>query len=220
MRQLREQYETVKGNLTEWEKLGKREDVSQAFQIYQAQRTQALEICQELGYDDKDVLAAFAKDPAGTIAFLRAKQAEGAPQDVNRLVKSQLDKELKPFREERERQISEQASNRYDAEWDRLYKAAYPQGLPEDVASFLYDVTTEMLSYDNDALQRLRAEGKVSDIAKYFNQAKEKLLKVFTAWGTHEQKQATGKPATQQGEKKKPSLEEMIDGSYDFFPKA
>jgi hypothetical protein len=221
MRQLREQYESTKGELSKWTELGEHEEVSTALKHYSAQRNMALEIGTELGYDEEEILDAFNSDPYRTITFLQGKQAESAPAENDRpkldpetrRKLEEHDKLLKDFKSERAQAKIEKASNLYDAEYHRLYKEAFPDGVPDDVASFLYDITTEMLSYDPKALDRIRDEGKVSDVAKYFNQARERWLKAVNAWGAHQLKRTGGRGLKEQaGEpEKKITLDDIIE---------
>jgi len=226
MRQLREQYETTKGELSQWSQLGKREEVASSHQAYVQQRNAVLDLGRELGYTDDDILASFRDDPIGTYRVLFTRQAEleqnpnQPPPDINKAIKQALERELKPFRDEQEKAAVQKTSNICDSEFERCMKEDYPDGLPDDTASLLYDMAFEMLSYDKDAMSRIKGQGKVADFTAYYKKANERLLKAFTAWGSHQQKRA-GKPGQSAAPPnasnfKKPTLQEMIDGSYDF----
>jgi hypothetical protein len=220
LRQLREQYETTKGELSEWSKLGSREEVAAAKEAYTNLQTQALEVGKTLGYNEQDIIDSFKSDPNGTIRFLINKQAEA---DKN--PDAQFEKKFLTRAEYEKAQESvkiEKAGMTYDSEFDRLYKDAFPDGLPPDVQKHLYDIAWVTFTNDRAALDRLVKEGKISDIAKIFAKARETLVKVGTSWNEHERKRVGGKTGEAQPVKapaKRLTLDEIAENPGLINPK-
>lgn len=204
IRQLREAYEKLKGEYEPYSKLGKPEEIQTHVSIAQKLASESVEIGTRLGYEETEIRQALANDPAGTIAFLRQKAAEaektGAQPDPQTLIKQMLDKELKPFRQAQEQQMIEKANGLFDTAFEAETKKLFAdEAIPTEERSVLYDVASQMMSYDEKALQRLKFEGKTSDVAKYVNEARAFLDKYYLARSGRESKRIGGKtPGSQQ----------------------
>src|SRR5262245_61449037 len=88
LRQLREQYESVKGQLEPWTRLNATPDeVAQQIATYSKMHGDAQELGRLLGYAADEIQQAFAQNPAQTLAFLyqQAQQRQSQPPNVTDL---------------------------------------------------------------------------------------------------------------------------------------
>jgi hypothetical protein len=222
IKQLREQYETTKGKLESWDKLGKFDEVSHAYQVYTAKRTECIELGKQLGYDEQEILDSFKENPDHTIAFLQQRQTANSAADPNQSIKQELDKRLKPFEQEREQRRLDEANQLYErtaaTEIDKLYPSD-KDGKPTisaDERDALQMVATEMFKQDPEAMKLLLTE-KTSSIAKHIDAAKQWLDKYFLSRTQRESRGISpGQNPTPDPKGKKPTLQEMIDGDFDF----
>src|SRR5262245_22137110 len=114
--QLRDEYRTTKQGLDRWNQLGKYDDISKSHSTFTQLQTEATQLAQWLGVGSEEVTNSFANDPAGTVAVLRQMvrkaQETGQPpshQDVQALIQRGIDERMKPFEQEREERLNEQA---------------------------------------------------------------------------------------------------------------
>lgn len=215
IRELRTNYERTKTDLEKYTKLGKHEEISQHVQRWTAIESEALNIGKQLGYTEKEVREALGVDPIKTMHLLRTKARQGGARnpDVSKLVEEQVQKHLTPFQERMNAEATERAEQSFNGEFDRLLKDAFPSGLAPEVEDIFYNVTSEMMKYDEAALQRLKNEGKVADVAVYFQKSKDILVKAFQAWQKQEEAGLSGNsptPSRPPGQKR-PTLDEMIE---------
>ena len=222
LRQLREQYEGLKSKYEPWEKLGaKPEEVSSRLPIIQKMWTEALDLGQKLGYDQKEVEDFLGKDPVQVLAYLRqqAQTRESQPLDA-KTIKSELDRmvseRLKPITERENDRMNKEAEFRFEGEFDRLYKDNFKDGLPDEAKEALYEMVGQLVGEDDEAIKRLKFEGKLSDVAKHFETAKTRLLKVVTAMSAHERKRAGLNPPAPGTPPEKPAskLDAKLSGGY------
>jgi hypothetical protein len=224
MRQLREQYEATKGNLTEWEKLGKREEVATAYQSFAKGRNGAVEIGAALGYEQKEILEAYAEDPHGTMAFLRQKQAEttksGTPQDLDKLLESKLNQRLKPVLDRDRERLLDEANNRFDQAFDAKVKELFKDDvIPKEERETLYTVAAEMIKADPEAYKRVVSERKISDVARIVDEARAFLDKYYLARAQREQKRVGEPPKPGQGRTDGDTKFTLDDMAAGRFPK-
>lgn len=198
--QLRTEYEQTKAKLEPWEKLGaKPDEVAQHYSVAAKMYKEATDISTELGYNPDDVKAAYQKDPVATLAFLRQQKELAAGSDPSKTdpLKT-IEKRLSDFeKKEQARELNgkvNRAMELYGNEFDRIHKAAYPDGAPDELTDVLDQWAYGLLLQDHEAVQRLREEGKVSDIAKFYDQARNLFVKAHQAWLGHEQKRTGGRP--------------------------
>lgn len=205
LRQLREQYETTKRERDQWSSLGKYDEVSGHLKTFSAIRTEATELANSLGYAPEDLQSAFQKDPIATLQFLRQKAAEATPAPLNpNDLKKQLDKmveeRLKPITQREDQRMIKEAEFRFDGEFDRLFKETFKDGLPEECREAIKEMAGQLLGDDAEAIKRLKFEGQVSDVQKYFQEAQTRFLKVVNAYLGHERKRVGGDPPPKPGE--------------------
>jgi hypothetical protein len=226
IKQLREQYETTKGKLEPWEKLGKYEEVSQVWQSINSFKSEVVEIGKELGYDDAEILESFQKDPYGTRAFLQQRQAEGKPDGAPDLEKL-VDKKLKPvLQREQQRQLDE-SQFRYEKAFAENMETLFPSKdgqatVTTEEREILHEVATEMFKYDAEAMNALH-QGKTSFVARHLDAAKQFLDKYYLARTKREQNGAGGgnpNPEIIDPKKGRPTLDQMISGEHDFGMKS
>lgn len=226
IKKLRETYETTKGQLEKYSQLGKLEEIQPRLTVAQNMWTEASKLGKGLGYDEGQISQAMQKDPVNTLVFLRTKQADAAAArgpattpNVDELVKHAIDKEVGPVKDYLNNQMTDQANSLFETTFNDLQATAFPeeQSVPQDVRDLIYDYTSEAMKYDADALKRLKLERKTSDVKKYFDEAKERVLKVCRAYAEHEQKRAGGGPPPpppgKPGTGTKLSLDDIISGS-------
>lgn len=195
--QLRTAYETTKAQLEKYSALGiTPEQVQSAHATYTTIRTEAVELASDLGFTEAQVDRAMQKDPAGTLLWLRNKARESAPPankdgDVESLVRTQVEQATKPINDYVNKQMTDSANTRFEGEFNRLFDAEYPdKEFPAEIKSAFLDLTSEFIKYDKEALTRLKMDGKVSDVGKYYAQAKSYMEKLFTQWETYQTKKA------------------------------
>lgn len=215
IRELRTNYERTKADLEKYTKLGKHEEIAQHVQRWTTIEGEALSVGKQLGYTEKEIRDALGVDPVKTIHLLRTKARQGGVRnmDVSKLVEEQVQKHLTPLQERMNAEATERAEQSFNGEFDRLLKDAFPSGLAPEVEDIFYNVTSEMMKYDEAALQRLKNEGKVADVAVYFQKSKDILVKAFQAWQKQEEAGLSGNsptPSRPPGQKR-PTLDEMIE---------
>lgn len=208
IRQLREQYETLKGQHEPWQRLNaKPEEVQQRLAVFQNIEREALELGEQLGYDAAEVKEFLGKDPVQVLAHLR-QQAQSAqpktlsPQELKKQLDRLVEDRLKPITEREEARLVKEAAFKFDGEFDRLFKDNFKDGLPDEAREAIYEMVGQMVGDDAAACKRLKFEGQVSDVAKYFDQAKTRFLKVMNSYVQHERKRTgTGDPQVPNGQK-------------------
>ena len=199
IRQLREQYEQLKSQYEPYSKLGKPEEIQSHVSIAQKLTSTAVELGAALGYEEQEIRNALINDPDGTIAFLRAKQAEAqkngtAPQpDINKII----EKKLQPIMQREEQRQNDEANSRFDSAFDQTIKTLYKDdALDEGERGFLYTVASTIIANVDGARERILS-GKSSDIQKAVDEARSYLDKYYLARVAREQKRI-GKPANPQ----------------------
>jgi hypothetical protein len=198
--QLRQAYETTKAEHDKYLAIGKPDEVQAQVQQLQTIRTQTFDLGKKMGFSDAEIGEAFARKPVETLLWLRQQAAQGrqpaapgaapqGPQDLEKMI----DERLSPVTTYLNQQATEAANSRFETEFTRIFNEAFPEG-ENDVKEFLFDFTSELMKYDQEALLRLKKEGKVSDVQKYFKTASDRLTNVFTKWQGYQQKRAGQKP--------------------------
>jgi len=232
IRQLRETYERTKAELEAYSKLGKPDELGRIHGTWSRIAQEAQKLAGGR-YTPESIQAALAEDPIGTLQFLREEAgrrqsaaADGATkqEDVQEQIKRAVAEQTAPMTEYLNRQMTDAAVGRFDQAFDQEFKVAFPDtDLPKEVREALYDLTGELLKYDEEALNRLKLEGKTSDVKKYFEEAKNRMLAAFNAWSGYESKRAGGTPDRRQdagATKQKPvTLDDMIADPGRINPK-
>lgn len=231
LRQLREQYESLKSKHESFEKLGFNPDqIAQFSGVYQKAFGEAQAIGRELGYPDDEIAEALAEDPIRTIDFLRHQaqtaQQDRAPQgeqDLLELVNQRVEQALGPIQQRENVRITDQANQLFESTVRQLAVDSFKaEGLdvtqiPADEMDFLMTATSEILKYDQDALKALKYEGKTASIQKAFQDARTALDKYYLARSGREKARLTpprpGQPPrpANDGGGRKPTLDEIID---------
>jgi hypothetical protein len=219
IKQLREQYETLKGQLEPYSKLGKVEDLQFHSTVAGKITQSAVELGAELGYAEEEIRASLATDPQGTIDFLRTKQAEatanGGQPDIKKLLDKELSQRLQPFEQEREQRLIEKAHTTFDSAFEAQIAELYKDEQPtSDEMDELYERTFRMLERDQEMVKQLK-EGKSSGVAKLVQAAKTSFDKAYLARSARESKGI--KPPAPQGNGQgsaKVSLDDMIQGNF------
>src|SRR5262245_11557686 len=193
--QLRDEYRTTKTTLDRWNQLGKYDDISRSHSTLNALQGEANQLGQWLGIGSQEVTDSFANDPAGTVAVLRqmARKAQetGQPpshQDVQSLVRRGIDEAMKPFQQEREERLDQQAETRFDQAFDQQFKTSFPSGLPDSNREALNGLAWQLIIDQPELYSAMRDKGDTSGIAGAFNQAKQLLLKIVADYQEHEKK--------------------------------
>jgi hypothetical protein len=200
LKQLREQYEATKGKLEPWEKLNARpEDVASQFPIIQKMATEAKTLGAQLGYDAKEVEEFFAKDPVQVLAYLRqqAQTREKEPltqADLKKELDRMVEDRLKPITAREDARMNKEAEFKFNGEFERLFNKDFKDGLPDEVKTAIFEMVGQLVGEDPEAIKRLKFEGQVADVAKHFEAAKNRVLKIFSAWSAHERKRAGNEP--------------------------
>lgn len=198
--QLRTAYEQTKAEHDKYLAIGKPEDIQSQVTQFKAIQDQTFDLGRKLGYQDDELQEAFSKKPVETLIWLRqqaAARASAAPQrrtDPNapdKNLERLVDQRLAPVTEYLNQQATDAANGRFETEFGRLFTEAFPEGDTE-LKEFLFDFTSELMKYDSAALLRLKKEGKVSDIAKYFKQASDRFNTVHTKYQGYQQKRLGG----------------------------
>ena len=218
---LQTEYQQTKQNLDRWNQIGDVDSVARSHQAYQGLVNEALQLAQHLGMQIGDVEPHFMNDPVGTVGALRqmvrdaqkTAQTAQAPQtqaELERWMDQRLQRHLQPFQLEREQRLDNDASNRFDGVFDRQFKTAFPNGLPDSNREALAGIAWQILLDDKPRFEALR-RGDESVIPQAFEQAKATLLKVVNDYREHEkQRIATPPPQQAQPGKKPMSLDDMI----------
>jgi hypothetical protein len=222
IRQLREQYETVRKERDAYSSFGKPEDIQSHVSIATKITTAAIEAGTALGYDEAQIRESLAENPEGTINFLRNKQAEvernnGANTDIKKLLKEELSRELKPFYQEREQQQLDKAHSLFDTTFDAQISELFKdEKLTEDELGYLYDSTFYLLERSPEIIKQIKS-GQASGIIKLVQTAKAAFDKAYLARTTREnqriggQKQTTGQAAQSS---KKFTLDDIAQGNF------
>ncbi|HEV1995748.1 MAG TPA: hypothetical protein VGR03_15555 [Candidatus Acidoferrum sp.] len=227
-RQFREAFEALKAKYEPWEKLNaKPEEVATGHSAYQKISTEAHELGATLGFTLEQIDQALKDDLVGTLAWLRSealrKEKEAGGPDVRQLVKREMEEWTKPLNEHMRKQREAEATRKADEgnftfnqEFKKQIEAKYPDEAtrPGDKGGeWVYQRTCELIAKDQQALDGLN-RGKVSSVAKYFEQANADYLALVGEHGTRETARVQHKP----GEKKppangnkRPSLQELIE---------
>jgi len=220
IRQLREQYETLKKEYEPYKTLGSVEDLQAHSAIATKAMQPVLDLGTTLGYSEDEVRAALSEDPYGTYEFLKGKQKEleqtGQVPDLEKLLERKLEQRLKPFEQERRQQQIEKARGVFDQTFEVQVKEAFKdEELTEDELSYIYASAFHSFDRDKDAAQMLM-QGKTSGAVKHMQEAIQSFNKAYLARYARDHKRAGGNPsagATQQG-KPKLSLDDIIQGEF------
>lgn len=233
--QLRSSYETLKKAWEPTTALGKPEEVIGHAQTAVKLYNETQKLGKELGYSAASVQKAFKDDPVNTLAWLRNEQRTkggqrdggdgGANQnkDVQALVDAAVKKATAPYTERVNKQEAEVAMKLVDSEFVKLHTASFPTDgtnpMPDEMSNLFFDAMQMLMDTDPECYARIR-EGKTSDIAKYYDEAKSILTKAHTAWSNWEQKKlGLGGDGGKGGDAGKgkdddgmPTLQEIIEG--------
>lgn len=233
LKQLREAYEGVKAKFEPYEKLNlKPEQISQFSGVYQKTFNEAAAIGRELGYPDDQIAEALAEDPVRTIDFLRNqaqtaaqnREQPGGREDLTQLVNKQLEQVLGPIQQRENVRMTDAANGLFEQTTRQLIVESFKgegltaEQIPADEMQLLMDATSEILKYDQGALNALKFEGKTAAIQKSFQEARTMFDKYYLARTNRERARVTppnrgGQPQQQPGAGggKKPTLDEMIE---------
>lgn len=199
MRQLRTQYETIKKQLEGYTNLGKPEDLGQIHTQFQGWQKEASDIGVGLGYSPESIQAAFKKDPLGTLSLLRQERDKANPQASNltdpknlqEFVNKQIAEGMKPITAYQNQQMTDAANARFEQHFDTAFSTAFPdKDFPADVKKFMFEAVDLAMGYDQEAMFRLKFEGKTADIDKYFDQVKTLFLPAVNSYVTWQSKRA------------------------------
>lgn len=191
--------EELRGKYQPWEKLGAAPDqVAQTQQTWTRMSQEAEQLGQALGYDLNEVRQLFGQDPVAVLAHLRqkAQTQQSQPLDPTKIrseVQRMLQEAMRPMNEQYHAQREKEAEGRFDTTFERLYKNEFKDGLPDKARQALYEMASNLMGEDADAIKRLMG-GQTSDVAKYFTAAKERFLEVITAYNGWEQEKVKGHP--------------------------
>lgn len=208
IKQLREQYDATKGKLEPWEKAFKDtkiDDVVAAHQTFSSMNLEALELGEKLGYDAAEVREFMRKDPVAVLQHLRQKASAGepttlSPSDQKKMIENAIAEKLRPIEQERLNQKVEQATTKFNGEFDRLFKESYKDGLPDEAREALYELVNQACGDDPEACKALMS-GQVSHVQKHFAAGNARIQKIFTAMLGHERKRTGQEPPTTPGDK-------------------
>lgn len=217
IRNLRTNYETIKKDHDRYASLGKYEELESAHKVTQGLRTEAMTLGKQLGYSEQEIAEAFASNPRKLLSFLDRKAAEtggrrpnaGDPkQELARMV----DEKTKPFTDFVNRQQTERAMSKFEGEFDRIHKEAFPQGVPEEVEGLIYEGVSMLFMSNPTALEALKKEGKTGEIAQIYTKVKDTIQAAFVKWQAAQSGGAPPPPGGDQNKGgKRPTLDEMID---------
>jgi len=196
---LQGEYQQTKQGLDRWNQLGNYDDISRIHQTYSALQTEASQLGQWLGFDGQEVSNYFLQDPAGTVAVLRqmAKKATESGQpptanDVRALVEHGINERMKPFENEREERLNQQAESRFDGQLAPYIKTAFPHGLPDSWQQAMEGLAWQLVIDSNDNYSALRDKGDTNGLKTAFDQARTTLLKLYTDMQEFEKKRISG----------------------------
>src|SRR5262245_34894581 len=196
---LQGEYRETKQGLDRWNQLGNYDDISRIHQTYSALQTEASQLGSWLGFDGQEVSNYFLQDPAGTVAVLRqmVKKATESGQpptanDVRALVEHGINERMKPFENEREERLNQQAESRFDGQLAPYIKTAFPHGLPDSWQQAMEGLAWQLVIDNKDMYSPLRNEGMVQGLKPAFDQAKTTLLKLYTDMQEFEKKRIAG----------------------------
>jgi hypothetical protein len=201
LRQLREQYESVKGQLEPWSRLNaKPDEVAQQISVYSRLQGEAQELGRALGYPAEQVAEAFAKDPARTVAFLYQQAAlqqsqPPSPQDLRQEMRRMVEDGMKPILSREDLRLTQEAESRFTREFDRLFTEKFKEGLPAEARDAIEEMVGQLVGDDPEACRRLKFQGQVSDVQRYFDAAVTRFLKIVNAYSTHERQRINGNPS-------------------------
>lgn len=230
IKQLREAYEKSKAELgtlqqqhEPYSKLGTAEEVAQRIQFATGLQERVVKLGVELNFTEEQILSSFRDNPEGTINFLLQAQEKATGEAGTEGALEKRLGNLEQQNQSRENlQKTEAANQRFDGEFDRLYNEDFSgdKALPDEAREAIYDIASESMKYDTEALTRLKMEGKVSDVARYFKEAVARFWRIQTAM----EKKGTagaggGKPPAKPGTPKKATLDEMIEDPSKIDPK-
>jgi hypothetical protein len=231
LKQLREAYEGVKAKFEPYEKLNlKPEQITQYSGVYQKVFGEAQAVGRELGFSDEEIAEALHEDPLLTIQFLRSEAAKaqqnrqqpGQGQDLNELVRTQVEEALGPIQQRENVRMTDQANALFEQTARQLAVEMFKGegveagAIPADEMNPLMTATSEILKYDQGALRALKYEGKTAAIQKAFQEARTFFDKYYLSRSTRERsKLQPARPGQQQqpGQQpgKKPTLDEIIN---------
>lgn len=200
VKQLREQYEALKTKHEPWEKLNADpKDVATHHQLISKMRTEAVELGEQLGYDKAEIQQFFADDPVAVLNHLRqkaalAEQTPLKPGDLKKQLDKMVEDRMKPITDRENQRLNKEAEFRFDTEFDRLYKENFKDGLPDECREAIYEMASNLIGDDAKAIERLKMQGQVADVKRYFQDAQTRFLKVVNAYLAHERKRTGGEP--------------------------
>lgn len=230
LKQLREAYEGVKAKFEPYEKLNlKPEQITQYSGVYQKVYGEAQAVGRNLGYSDEEIAEALTEDPLRTVEFLRnqaQQQAQGQPQgneDLRTQMEAMAQEVLGPIQQRENVRMTDAANQLFEQTVRQSAVESFKaEGIdvaqiPEDEMFMLVNATSEIMKYDNAALQELKYQGKTAAIQKAFQEARTYLDKYYLARANRDrsrvQTRTMGAPEIrgQQQQGRKPTLDEMIE---------
>lgn len=208
--QLRTQYETTKqeadrlrAEAERWSKLGDFDSVSKAYTNYAQNLSRTVEIGKALGYTEESLRASYEKDPTGTLNLVQQEYAKPPAQpltreEMDRQIRERALEAVKPIQDMHNETINRDAERLYESERDRLFKAEFPDGLPDRAKAWVFKQLDDAMSADAEALSRLKFGKQISDVAKHFATVKTEYLQFTNDVVGHQRGQngAPPKPGT------------------------
>ncbi len=185
-----------------WKKLGDYERVNQLHSAYEAKVQQVLPMGRSLGYTEQQIRQAMLEDPKGTAAYLQQEYSKPTTEtraEQERRLESLVNDRVKPIQERFDETINREANARYEGERDRLFKTEFVDGLPDDNREEFFEILDGLVANDPAALQRLKFQNQVSDVARHMAQAKTIFMKRHTAYIAHERGRGSTPPPTAPG---------------------
>jgi hypothetical protein len=231
--QLREAYQGIKSKYEPWEKLGLQPDqVSGQVGTYQKMYSAAAELGRNLGFPDEEIMEALAEDPVATIDWLRneaqrvqsGQEARGGQgEDLQELIQSRIDQAIGPIQERENVRATDEANSLFDRtihqEAVNLFKkeGIDVAQIPQDEMFMITSAASEILKYNDKALQALKFSGDTTAVKQAFQEAVTYLDKYYIARSGRERVRVVGpggrSPARPGAPAagRQPTLDEMID---------
>lgn len=224
IKQLREAYNTLKGEHESYTALGKVDDIKGNMDFASNVMKSAVELGKALGYDEDEIRTSMRNDWEFTLNFLREKKTEADSKgNISPEVKglqdevANLKKSIKPLTDSEQARVMKEANQRFDSAFDQQLKDAFKdEKLSQEELDFLYETTIGYFRTDEEARNRFFKENKVSDVAKYFLKAKESFDKMYLARVSREKERIHGpEPGRDKNEptRKKVSFDDFIKGN-------
>lgn len=219
--ELRRNYESTKGQLERWTKLGADPDkIAPRLSAGEALYSKYADVAKTLGYKPEEFDQAFSKDPDKVILFLQQKHAAAQSakgpmtrEEMQAEIERRTSEALTPIQQRENQRLASEADFKVTQHFEKLGAGAYtPDGwkaMSGGEKEFLQTVMQEMLAYDEDALTSIKTKGAMAPVEKYFKEATKMLDGYFQARLSREYK---GKPPAGAQGGTKPAAEAPAPG--------